>query len=116
MDDIDFQQDTVDVEELNSLAVTQENFLFALNQSNPSVLHGIAVEVPITRWEDISGLDNVKRALKEHVPCFVGHLTKFLKFDTAPSHGFLFYGPPGDGKLISIFFFYFDCYLIFDFR
>jgi transitional endoplasmic reticulum ATPase len=58
---------TTDAEVLNSLAVTQEHFRIALNQSNPSVLHGIVVEQPKTTWEDISGLENVKRELQEHV-------------------------------------------------
>ncbi|CAF1415163.1 unnamed protein product [Rotaria sordida] len=100
MNVMDLQKDTIDAEVLNSLVVTQENFRFALNQSNPSALHEIVVEEPRTTWEDIGGLENVKRELQEHVQYYVGHPRKFLKFDTTSSHGVLFFGPPGCGKTL----------------
>ncbi|CAF3944719.1 unnamed protein product [Rotaria sp. Silwood1] len=100
MDVMDLQKDTIDAEVLNSLAFTQENFRFALNQSNPSALHEIVVEEPRTTWEDIGGLENVKPELQEYVQYYVGHPKKFLKFDTTSSHGVLFYGPSGCGKTL----------------
>jgi transitional endoplasmic reticulum ATPase len=99
MDVIDLEEDTIDAEILDSLAVTQDNFRFALNQSNPSALRETVVEVPTTTWEDIGGLENVKRELQELVQYPVEHPEKFLKFGMTPSRGVLFYGPPGCGKL-----------------
>ena len=98
MDVIDLEEDTIDAEVLDSLAVTQDNFRFALNQSNPSALRETVVEVPTTTWEDIGGLENVKRELQELVQYPVEHPEKFLKFGMTPSRGVLFYGPPGCGK------------------
>jgi SpoVK/Ycf46/Vps4 family AAA+-type ATPase len=46
-------------------------------------------------WEDIGGLENVKRELQEVVQYPVEHPEKFEKFGMAPSKGVLFYGPPG---------------------
>ncbi|CAM4883143.1 unnamed protein product [Rotaria socialis] len=100
MNVMDLQKDTIDVELLNSLVVTQENFRFALNQSNPSALHEIVIEEPRTTWEDIVGLENVKCELQRHVQYYDGHPRKFLKFDTTSSHGVLFFGPPGCGKTL----------------
>lgn len=100
MDVIDLEEDTIDAEILDSLAVSQENFRFALGQSNPSALRETVVEVPTTTWEDIGGLENVKRELQELVQYPVEHPEKFLKFGMTPSRGVLFYGPPGCGKLI----------------
>ena len=101
---MDLQKDTIDAEVLNSLAVTQENFRFALNQSNPSALRETVVEVPTTTWDDIGGLENVKHELQELVQYPVEHPEKFLKFGMTPSRGVLFYGPPGCGKLLEVFF------------
>ena len=100
MDLIDLEEDNIDAEVLNSLAVTQENFKWALGQSNPSALRETVVEVPNVTWEDIGGLENVKRELQELVQYPVEHPEKFLKFGMTPSRGVLFYGPPGCGKTL----------------
>lgn len=71
MDVIDLEDDTIDAEVLNSMAVTNEHFQTALGISNPSALRETVVEVPNTTWEDIGGLENVKRELQE-----VGHLSQ----------------------------------------
>ena len=42
-------------------------FQFAMNQTNPSALRETVVEVPTVTWEDIGGLDEVKRELQELV-------------------------------------------------
>ena len=99
MDLIDLDEDTIDAEVLDSLGVTMENFRFALGVSNPSALREVAVvEVPNVRWDDIGGLEGVKRELIESVQYPVDHPEKFLKFGLSPSRGVLFYGPPGTGK------------------
>ncbi|CAF1306737.1 unnamed protein product [Adineta steineri] len=100
MDVIDLEEDTIDAEILNSLAVSQENFRFALNQSNPSALRETVVEIPATTWKDNGGLESVKRELQELVQYPVEHPEKFLKFGMTPSRGILFYGPPGCGKTL----------------
>ena len=68
--------------------------------SNPSALRETVVEVPTTTWDDIGGLENVKRELQELVQYPVEHPDKFLKFGMMPSKGVLFYGPPGCGKTL----------------
>jgi transitional endoplasmic reticulum ATPase len=71
-----------------------------LGKSNPSALRETAVEVPTVTWEDIGGLESVKRELQELVQYPVEHPDKFLKFGMTPSKGVLFYGPPGCGKTL----------------
>jgi len=58
------------------------------------------VEVPIVTWNDVSGLENVKKELQELVQYPVEHPEKFLKFGRMPSKGVLFYEPPGCGKTL----------------
>jgi len=100
MDLIDIEDDTIDAAVLESMAVTQDHFRTALGLSNPSALRETVVEVPTVTWEDIGGLENVKRELKETVQYPVEHPDKFKKFGMEPSKGVLFYGPPGCGKTL----------------
>uniref|UniRef100_A0A8C8MJR5 Transitional endoplasmic reticulum ATPase n=1 Tax=Oncorhynchus tshawytscha TaxID=74940 RepID=A0A8C8MJR5_ONCTS len=100
MDLIDLEDETIDAEVMNSLAVTMDDFRWALSQSNPSALRETVVEVPNITWGDIGGLEDVKRELQELVQYPVEHPDKFLKFGMTPSKGVLFYGPPGCGKTL----------------
>jgi len=100
MDVIDLEDETISAEILESMAVTQEHFRSALGTSNPSALRETVVEVPNVTWQDIGGLEGVKRELRETVQYPVEHPEKFKKFGMSPSKGVLFYGPPGCGKTL----------------
>jgi transitional endoplasmic reticulum ATPase len=60
MDLIDIEDEQIDAEILDSMAVNQDHFRHALQQSNPSSLRETVVEVPNISWEDIGGLEEVK--------------------------------------------------------
>merc|ERR1711881_569938 len=98
MDLIDMEEETIDAEVMDNLAVNMEDFRFAMGASNPSALRETVVEVPTVTWNDIGGLEKVKTELQELVQYPVEHPEKFLKFGMTPSKGVLFYGPPGCGK------------------
>jgi len=100
MDLIDIDEETIDAEILDAMAVTHDHFKYALGVSNPSSLRETVVEVPNVSWDDIGGLTDVKRELKELVQYPVEHPEKFEKFGMSPSRGVLFYGPPGCGKTL----------------
>ncbi|VAH59052.1 unnamed protein product [Triticum turgidum subsp. durum] len=100
MDVIDLEDDTINAEILNSMAVTNDHLKTALVGTNPSALRETVVEVPNVSWTDIGGLDGVKRELQETVQYPVEHPEKFEKFGMSPSKGVLFYGPPGCGKTL----------------
>ena len=100
MDIIDIEDDTIPAEVLDSMRVTQEHFDVAMHQSNPSALRETIVEVPNVTWADVGGLEKVKQELKELVQYPVEHPEMFAKFGMSPSHGVLFYGPPGCGKTL----------------
>ncbi|CAF3829439.1 unnamed protein product, partial [Adineta steineri] len=51
-------------------------------------------------YDDIGGLESVKRELQELIQYPIEHPEKFLKFGMTPSRGVLLYGPPGCGKTL----------------
>ncbi|PSS07762.1 Cell division cycle protein like [Actinidia chinensis var. chinensis] len=79
MDMIDLEDETIDAEVLNSMAVTNEHFLTALGALNPSALRETCLQT---------------------VQYPVEHPEKFENFGMSPSKGVLFYGPPGCGKTL----------------
>jgi len=100
MDVIDLESDSIDAEVLDAMCVTMDHFRTALDTSNPANLRETIVEVPTVTWEDIGGLEDVKRELKETVQYPVEHPEMYQKFGMSPSKGVLFYGPPGCGKTL----------------
>jgi transitional endoplasmic reticulum ATPase len=100
MDIIDIEDDTIDAEILDALAVTNDHFRFAMGATNPSSLRETVVEIPDVTWDDIGGLEDVKKNLQELILYPIEHPDKFHKFGMQPSKGVLFYGPPGCGKTL----------------
>merc|ERR1711962_1526433 len=100
MDLIDLEDETIDAEVLDSLAVTMADFRYAMGKSTPSAIRECVVEVPTVTWTDVGGLENVKKELQELGQYPVEHPEEFLKFGMMPSKGVLFYGPPGCGKTL----------------
>ncbi len=64
MDIIDIEDEKIDTAILDAMSVTQEHFKFAMGQCNPASLRETVVEVPNVKWEDIGGLEDVKRNLQ----------------------------------------------------
>jgi transitional endoplasmic reticulum ATPase len=100
MDIIDIEDEKIDAAVLDSMAVTNDHFKHALGTTNPSSLRETVVEVPNVSWEDIGGLEDVKKSLQEMILYPLEHPDKYLKFGMNPSRGVLFYGPPGCGKTL----------------
>lgn len=96
----DLDSNVLDIEVLNSLAVTQQNFEYAMRHTDPSSLRETVLEAPNISWDDIGGLQKVKEELREMVQYPVEYPSLFQEFGMSPSRGVLFYGPPGCGKTL----------------
>lgn len=97
---IDFDKDQVDKKILDSILVEGKHFDHAMGIVHPSSLRENQVEIPDVHWDDVGGLEDVKRELHETVQYPVEHAEKYIKFGMSPSKGVLFYGPPGCGKTL----------------
>eukprot|EP01033_Poteriospumella_lacustris_P001366 gene1366-996_t len=76
---IDVDADKVDAEVLNSIEINQDHFRHALAITHPSALRENVVEVPNVSWEDVGGLEDVKRELYETVQYPVEHADNIFK-------------------------------------
>ncbi|MDO9288340.1 MAG: AAA family ATPase, partial [Thermodesulfovibrionales bacterium] len=87
-------------ETLMGLHVTMDNFLEALKEVEPSAIREFFVEVPDVKWDDVGGLENIKRELIEAIEWPLKYSELFKKANTQPPKGILLYGPPGTGKTL----------------
>lgn len=97
---IDFELDVIPYETLMNLQVTMEDFLSALREIEPSAIREVFTEIPDVRWEDVGGLQDIKRTLTETIEWPLTYGKLFERARTAPAKGILLYGSPGTGKTL----------------
>jgi len=97
---IDLNSDEIPIEVLESIKVTWEDFQQALKEIEPSAMREVLVEIPKVTWNDVGGLEDVKREIIEAVEWPLKYPEKFKKFGIKPPKGVLLYGPPGTGKTL----------------
>ena len=98
MPKIEFEADNIPYELLLELEVTMDDFLNALKEVEPSAIREVFTEIPDVHWDDVGGLDDVKRVLKETIEWPLRYPGLFDHMRTNPSKGILLYGTPGTGK------------------
>ena len=98
MPKIEFEADNIPYELLLELEVTMDDFLNALKEVEPSAIREVFTEIPDVRWDDVGGLDDVKRVLKESIEWPLKYPELFDYMKTTPPKGILLYGSPGTGK------------------
>ncbi len=82
------------------LEVTDRDVRDALTGVEPSALREVFVEVPDVSWDDVGGLEDVKRRLRQTVQWPLEHPDAYERVDLSPAKGVLLYGPPGTGKTL----------------
>jgi len=81
------------------LEVTQEAFLEALREIEPSAIREVFVETPNITWNDVGGLEEIKKRLIEAVEWPLKHAALFARAKISlqrHSHD----RPPGCGKTL----------------
>jgi transitional endoplasmic reticulum ATPase len=97
---IDFELADIPYETLMELQVTMDNFLEAMTEVEPSAIREFFVEVPDVKWEDVGGLEDMKRELIEAIEWPLKYPELFKKANTQPPKGILLHGAPGTGKTL----------------
>jgi transitional endoplasmic reticulum ATPase len=95
--EIDFDK-PIPLSLLERMKVTERDFKEALKQIEPSSLRDVAIEIPSTRWEEVGGLERVRRILEESVELPFKNPQAYRHIGIEPPRGILLYGPPGVGK------------------
>jgi transitional endoplasmic reticulum ATPase len=98
--ELNMEDEKLAPETLDKLVINMNDFDYATREITPSAMREVYVEPPDVKWEDIGGLDNVKRELQEAVewPLKYPALYKELKHNIPK--GILLYGPSGTGKTL----------------
>jgi len=94
------EDEPIPEEVLRELVVNKKDFEDALKVVRPSAMREVLVETPNIGWNDVGGLDNVKRELKEAVEWPLKYPQSFKRLGIRPPKGILLYGPPGTGKTL----------------
>jgi len=97
---IDIEEEEIDAEILDAMAVQQLHFQEAMKVVNPSTLRETHVQTPNVKWEDIGGLEKTKKDLIEMVQYPIEYPEIYRKYGQTPSRGALLWGPPGCGKTL----------------
>ena len=98
--DIDLDAEEIPSEVLETLHVTRQDFTDAMKRVQPSALREIMIQAPDVTWDQIGGLSDAQRQLREGVELPLTQPDSFRKFGIRPAKGFLLYGPPGTGKTL----------------
>ncbi|ASI99604.1 CDC48 family AAA ATPase [Thermococcus celer] len=97
---IDPEHERIPPEVLAELRVRKTDFYEALKMVEPSALREVLLEVPNVHWDDVGGLEEVKRELREAVEWPLKYPKAFQRLGIEPPRGVLLYGPPGTGKTL----------------
>lgn len=98
--EIDFEASNIPYETLMSIKVGMEHFIEALKEVEPSALREVFVEIPNVKWEDVGGLEEIKRQIQEAVEWPLKYTDLFSCAKISPPKGILLHGPPGTGKTL----------------
>ncbi len=97
---IKLEDEAIPAKILEELKVEKADFMGALREIHPSALREVYVEVPNVKWEQVGGLEEAKRELKEAVDLPIKHPEVFERIGIRPVRGILLFGPPGTGKTL----------------
>ncbi|MFB6113109.1 MAG: AAA family ATPase, partial [Halodesulfurarchaeum sp.] len=98
--EIDLDEEDIPPSLIDRMIVKREDFRGALGEVEPSAMREVLVELPKVTWDDVGGLEDAKRDIKESVEWPLSEYEKFDRMGITPPAGVLLFGPPGTGKTL----------------
>jgi transitional endoplasmic reticulum ATPase len=98
--EINLEETKLPAETLDRLVITQSDFEQAIKDVMPSAMREVFLETPDVKWDDIGGLDDVKRELQEAVEWPLKYPNLYSKIGHTVPKGILMHGPSGTGKTL----------------
>ena len=98
--EIDLEIEKIPSKVLQSMQIKLVDFYDAMHEVIPTAMREFYVQRPKVWWQDVGGLDEVKKALTDNLIVTMKEPSKFTKMGIKPPKGALIYGPPGCGKTL----------------
>ncbi|MEX0765164.1 MAG: CDC48 family AAA ATPase, partial [Nitrosopumilaceae archaeon] len=98
--EINLADEKIPTETLDKLIVNGEDYQFALREVTPAGMREVYIESPDVSWDEVGGLQNVKRELQEAVEWPMKYPTLYANMGHRMPRGILLYGPSGTGKTL----------------
>ena len=98
--EIDLETEKIPVKVLESMDVKLVDYYNAMHEVIPTAMREFYVERSKVFWNDVGGLNDVKRILEDNLIVAMNEPKKFLDMGISPPKGALLYGPPGCGKTL----------------
>ncbi|CAI9832401.1 Cell division cycle protein 48 homolog AF_1297 [Nitrosopumilaceae archaeon] len=97
---LNLEEEKIPPETLDKLVVNQEDFTKALIEVTPSGMREVFIENPDVKWDEVGGLEDVKRELQEAVEWPMKYPGLYDKLGHNMPRGILLHGPSGTGKTL----------------
>lgn len=97
---INLEDEMIPVEILETLRVTRKDFMDGYKEVQPTAMREVMIEVPNIKWDDVGGLESVKKELREAIEWPLKYPEMFRRMGIKPPRGIFLYGPPGTGKTL----------------
>ena len=98
--EIDLETEKIPSEVLQSMEIKLIDFYEAMQEVIPTAMREVYVERSKVWWQDVGGLDSVKKSLTDNLVTAMKEPSRFTKIGIKPPKGALIYGPPGCGKTL----------------
>ncbi|MGI0082958.1 MAG: CDC48 family AAA ATPase, partial [Nitrosopumilaceae archaeon] len=98
--EINLADEKIPAETLDKLVVNAEDYQNALREVTPAGMREVYIESPDVSWDEVGGLQNVKRELQEAVEWPMKYPTLYTNMGYRMPRGILLHGPSGTGKTL----------------